>query len=71
MKNLFMTNEELNAKYLRLVDKVRKMRGRQIEYFKYRAKTDLDAAKRFEREVDALIMEEVNKQKSGQQDLFQ
>lgn len=65
-----MSQEELQLKYDRLVDKVRQMRGAQKEYFKYRAKVDLERSKRLEREVDQLITEEVNKIKSGQQEMF-
>lgn len=65
-----MTLEELQQKYDRLVDKVRKMRGVQKEYFKYRAKVDLDRARRLEREVDDLIGEEVKIQQSKQKELF-
>lgn len=65
-----MTQQELQAKHDRLVDKVRQMRGAQKEYFKYRAKADLDRSKRLEREVDQMIQEEVERQKSGQQEMF-
>lgn len=65
-----MTQQEIQAKYDRLVDKVRQMRGAQKEYFKYRAKQDLDRSKRLEREVDQMIQEEVQRQKSGQQEMF-
>lgn len=63
-------SEELQKKYDRLVDKVRRMRGVQKEYVKYRTRQDWDLSKRLEREVDALISEEVKQQKSKQQGLF-
>jgi hypothetical protein len=65
-----MSHEELEQKYLRLVDQVRQMRGWQKEYFKYHASQALQNAKRKEREVDNLIAEEVARQKSKQKELF-
>ena len=65
-----MTQEEIQKKYDQLVEKVRRMRGHQKEFFKYRAKVDLDAARRFEREVDKLIEEEVKQKKSQQSVMF-
>lgn len=65
-----MTHEELQKKYDILVEKVRRMRGHQKEYFKYRASSDLQSARRFEREVDGIIEEAVKIQKSKQRDLF-
>lgn len=65
-----MTQEELQIKYDHLADKVRRMRGVQKEYFKYRAKQDLELSKRLEREVDALISQEVQQQKTKQKELF-
>ena len=62
--------EELQAKYDRLVNQVRRMRGHQKEYFKYRASSDLRLAKNFEREVDKIIDEEIKIQKANQGDLF-
>jgi hypothetical protein len=65
-----MTLEELQKKYVRLLEKVRMMRGRQKEYFKWRAQSDLQAARRYEKEVDAIIEAEVKIQKSNQQTLL-
>ncbi len=65
-----MTQEELQLRHNKLVDLLRKMRGAQREYFKYRATTDLQAAKRYEHEVDKMINEEVKAQKSNQRELF-
>lgn len=65
-----MEHEALEKKYNQLVDKVRRMRGVQKEYFKYRAKVDLDRARRLEREVDTLIDAAVQNQKSNQTELF-
>ncbi len=65
-----MNMEDFQKKYEHLVDRVRVMRGCQREYFKYRAKVDLERSKRLEREVDGLIEEEVKRQKSKQQEIF-
>lgn len=65
-----MTEAEIQTKYDRLLEKVRRMRGYQKEYFKYRASSDLQLAKRFEREVDQLIADEVKIQKSNQKEMF-
>lgn len=65
-----MTQEELQKKYDRFLHYVRKMRGHQKEYFKYRASSDLQMAKKYEREVDGLIAEEVKNQKSNQKEMF-
>lgn len=53
-------------KQIIFLDKVRKMRGYQKEYFKYRVRSDLETAKRYEREVDKLIEEEIKAIKSQQ-----
>lgn len=65
-----MTPEELQKHYDRLVDKVRQMRGWQREYFKYRARSDLDRARKLEREVDKIIAEEVKARTSKQIELL-
>lgn len=65
-----MTVEEMQKKYDQLLDKVRRMRGHQKEYFTYRSGSALKMAKHWEREVDKLIEEEVKRKKSGQQDLL-
>lgn len=65
-----MTTEELNAKYDRLFELVRKMRGRQKEFFKYRASVDLQESRRLERQVDTLIADEVKRKQSQQKELF-
>lgn len=65
-----MTPDELQTKYDRLIDLVRRMRGRQKDYFKYRARPDLDASKNLERQVDNLLKSEVEKKESKQQELF-
>lgn len=67
---MIMSNDELQQKYDRLFEKVRRMRGYQKEYFKYRVKNDLETAKRFEREVDKIIDDEVKLKKSNQTELF-
>jgi hypothetical protein len=65
-----MTLEELQRKYDHLLNTIRKMRGHQKEYFRYRARSDLDLSKRAEREVDKIIAEEVKNKKSQQKELF-
>lgn len=65
-----MDTETLQKKHDRLVEAVHRMRGHQKEYFKYRARSDLDIARRWEREVDKLIQEEVKVKKSKQQQFF-
>jgi hypothetical protein len=64
-----MTQEDLQKKYDRLFDKVRRMRGWQKEYQKYHASSDRGLAKRFEREVDQLIKDEVDRKNSKQLEL--
>lgn len=65
-----MRYEELKTRYDRLVNKVKNMRLAQIDYFKYRGQGYLDKARRYERDVDEIIREEVKIQESKQQDLF-
>ena len=65
-----MENEELEARYLRLVEKVDGMRKAQNLYFDTRTKDALIAAKNWEAELDLIIAREIKKQKSGQKDLF-
>lgn len=60
----------IEQKYLHLLDLVRRMRGVQKDYFRYRASEDLKRARRLEREVDQLIEMEVKKLKSLQKQLF-
>jgi hypothetical protein len=62
--------EYLQKKHEVLVDAVRRMRGHQREYFKYHSSQDLNAAKQWERKVDALLKEEVDQQKQQQKSLF-
>jgi hypothetical protein len=65
-----MSQEELQKKYDQLMEKVRRMRGHQKEYFRYRASSDLQLAKRFEREVDEFIKKEIEQRKSNQKEFF-
>ena len=65
-----MTPEELQKRYDRLINKVRQMRGLQREYARWRAKVDWEKSRRLEREVDALIEEEVKRMKSNQKEMF-
>lgn len=68
-----MTEEQIKyliSRHDTLVEKVRRMRGYQKEYFKYRTRQDLELSKRFEREVDKLLNEEVEIKKSNQKEIF-
>lgn len=65
-----MTYDDLKKKHELLLEKVRRMRALQIDYFKYRASSDLDRAKRLEREVDYLVKVEVKEQRSQQNKMF-
>lgn len=60
----------LKAKYEYLLDRVRRMRGWQIEYFKYRASSDLKSAKKLEYEVDGFLKTIVKEQQSKQQSIY-
>lgn len=62
--------EALQKKYDRLVDLVRKTRGRQKEYFKYRASSDLKQARQWEATLDAFIDEDLKSRESKQKELF-
>jgi hypothetical protein len=61
---------EAAKKHDQFFDKVRQMRGVQKEYFKYRAGSDLQKARRLERDVESIIDQEVQIQKSNQKELF-
>lgn len=68
-----MTEEQIKhlvARHDKIVDVARRMRAYQKEYFKYRTKQDLELSKRFERELDKLISEEVKVKKSKQGEVF-
>lgn len=65
-----MSQEDLQNKYDRLFLKVSNMRHFQKRWFKYNVRDDLDKAKRLEREVDVLIVEDNNKKQSNAQELF-
>lgn len=54
----------------KLVDQVRRMRGYQKEFFKYRSRDDLKKAKQWEKEVDKRLEEEVEISKNKQKELF-
>lgn len=62
--------KHLIDRHEKLVDKVRRMRGYQKEYFKYRTRQDLELSKRFEREVDQILREEVSIKESKQKEIF-
>ncbi|GAO43767.1 hypothetical protein [Flavihumibacter petaseus] len=65
-----MAHQSVQQKYETLVDKVRRMRKHQINWFNLRVSDDLRAAKKLEREVDALLSQEIPIQKPNQTDLF-
>ena len=65
-----MDAQTLQKRYDRLIESVRRMRAAQREYFKYRARSDLEVAKRWERETDRLITEEIKQKKSKQGEIF-
>lgn len=65
-----MHPEEVEIRLKRLLDAVKKMRIEQNFYFEYRGKQQLAKAKRLEREVDQLIIKEIEIQNSKQQNLF-
>ena len=65
-----MTIEELQAKYDRLYQKVKKCRGWQREYKKYHIESDRQVMIRHERELDSMIAVEDKVQKSLQKEMF-
>jgi hypothetical protein len=65
-----MNAEILQKRLERLVTMVQKMRHHQRQYFAYHARSDLDKAKYYERQVDRLLAEEVIIQKTNPGDLF-
>lgn len=62
--------EVLQKKYEQLYNLALKMRHKQRSYFKYHVKADLEAAKRYEREIDQVLKKEIESRKSGQLELF-
>ncbi len=65
-----MSENELQKRFDRLLDKARQVRGIQKEYFKYRLGKDLDRARRLEREFDQMLSEEVKLKEANQRELF-
>lgn len=63
-------SENLQKKYEQLYTLTLKMRHRQKQWFKYHVKADLEAAKRYERELDQVLKKEIESRKSGQLELF-
>ena len=61
-----MSNEELELKYERLLYSVRKMRGYQREYLRWKINRDMHNAKHWEREVDNLLKKHEEEKASGQ-----
>lgn len=62
--------EIIQKKYEQIYILTLKMRQKQKAFFQYRAKQDLEAAKRYERELDQLLKKEIEQRKSGQLELF-
>lgn len=58
------------TRYSKLMDLIRRVRGHQIEYFRYRSRDILDKSKHLEKVLDAILKEEVKKKESGQKGLF-
>lgn len=65
-----MDTEELQLKYNRLFKLVSAMRAKQIAWYTHHVRSDLDYAKRYEREVDSFLKSELKKKESKQQELF-
>ena len=49
-----MTTEKTTA----FIEKVKKMRANQIEYFKYRTSRSLETSKRLEKEIDLMLLDD-------------
>lgn len=60
---------DFEEKYYKLLNEVAKMRKHQKDYFKLRSSLDLEASKKVEKRVDAMIAEEVMKTHTAQQTL--
>lgn len=60
----------MQKRYDRLLVMARKVRGLQREYFKHKASSDLEKAKRAERELDQFLAAEIEAKASPQQKLF-
>ena len=67
-----MSQEELQNKYDRLLDRVNRMRGFQREWQKTRALSpdEKKKMKHLEWEVDGIVKQEIAQQKSQQQNIF-
>lgn len=65
-----MTQEDQKARYDRLVNLVRLMRGYQREYFKFRLGSDLRNSKKYEALVDKFIEQEDQAKASKQTEIF-
>lgn len=61
-----MTIEEMRDKYIHFMQRVELMRDRQKMFFQGRCKSDLEASKRMEKEIDDFIRREKQDIKSGQ-----
>lgn len=65
-----MSQEEIKKRYDRLLEKTRQVRGWQKQWYKYHVQSDLQVAKRLERELDQMIAEEVKIKESNQGEIF-
>lgn len=65
-----MSNDLLQKKYENLLKKVTKMRHYQKGYIKYGARQDLESCKKYQKEVDALILAEKKLQETKQTEIF-
>lgn len=62
--------QQLQKRYDKLLDLARKTRGLQKEYFKYRASSDLEKAKHWEKQLDSFIKDELKSKDSQQKEMF-
>lgn len=69
--SVFMDKDVLQKKFDRLLDLARKVRGHQKDYFRYRASSDLEKSKHWERQLDQFIKDEVAERDKKQRDLFE
>lgn len=65
-----MTIQELQNKYDRLYEKVKRTRGWQREWKKFHIESDRQVMIRLERELDNMIKEETDLRKRMQKEMF-
>jgi hypothetical protein len=61
-----MTPDEIKTRYNVLLERVRRMRGLQVHYKRYRTEDDRKRMVALERLVDNLVSEEVKRKESKQ-----